>query len=132
MTTRGAWQVAYVVYENADIIKNLYDHIWQVSILDFATRIQPTDINEAQHKHRNAFGLKLTNLPRNYTHAMLDAILKDAAASSCFIPKDRNYNPRRYAYVHFHTQQQMHNAIKKQFSIKKVPLYWIEQEKPHC
>ncbi|CAI2193962.1 10659_t:CDS:2, partial [Funneliformis geosporum] len=46
------WQIAFIVYESADAIKEFYDNKWSTSLLDFLVRVEPTDLNELQNALR--------------------------------------------------------------------------------
>ena len=65
LIVRGPWQIAFIVYENNDAIKQFYNDTWSVSFLEFTLRVEPTDLDPLQTTLRQQFELKLTGLPLN-------------------------------------------------------------------
>src|SRR5688572_19743990 len=48
LIVRGPWQIAFIVYENNDSIKQFYNDTWSVFFLEFALRVEPTDLDPLQ------------------------------------------------------------------------------------
>ena len=132
MITRGPWQIAFIVYESPDAIKSFYNDVWSLPLLDFAVRIEPTDLDAMQLILRQQFELKLTGLPFNTTQRDLQTFLESIKAKTCFIPRDLQYRNRPYAYINFDNQDDYDFAIKSQHKFKSNILFWVNPAAPHC
>ena len=86
--------------------------------MEFSVRIEPTDITELQTALRQQFELKLTRLPFNTTQLDLSGFLTQIKAKSCFIPRDRQYRLRPYAYINFDNINDYDNAFNSQQKFK--------------
>ena len=75
MIVRGPWQIAFIVFETADVIKPFYDNLWSIRFLEYALRVEPTDLNEIQTALHQQFELKLTGLPLNTNQQQLHDFL---------------------------------------------------------
>ena len=67
MVSRGAFQTAYVVYNQSADLSALYDDTWSVDMLDFSVRLYPLDLSAKQLALRHEFVLKLAVLPPKHS-----------------------------------------------------------------
>jgi hypothetical protein len=132
MIIRGPWQIAFIVFENADVIKPFYNHLWSVKFLEVALRVEPTDLNPLQTSLRQQFELKLTGLPFNTNQQQLYDFLSHIKARTCFIPRDQQYRLRPYAFINFATLEDLDAAAAQSQKFKGKTLYWMEPSTKHC
>jgi hypothetical protein len=132
LIVRGPWQIAFIVYENNDSIKQFYNDIWSVSFLEFALRVEPTDLDPLQTTLRQQFELKLTGLPFNTDQRSLQEFLTQINAKSCFIPRDQQYRLRPYAFINFGTIEDLDAAAAQHHKFKGNILYWMDPANKHC
>src|SRR5215216_4640655 len=132
MIIRGPWQIAFVVFENADVIKPFYNDHWSIQFLDTALRVEPTDLNPLQTALRQQFELKLTGLPLNTDQLQLSDFLAHIKARSCFIPRDQQYRLRPYVFINFASLDDLDAAAAQSQKFKGKPLFWMEPATKHC
>jgi len=123
MIVRGSWQIAFVVFENADIIKPFYTDLWSIKFLDTALRTEPTDLDPIQIALRQQFELKLTGLPYNTDQQQLGDFLTHIKARTCFIPCDQQYRLRPYAFINFASLEDLDAAAAQSQKFKGKTLY---------
>src|SRR5215216_6180436 len=132
MIIRGPWQIAFIVFENADTIKPFYDEHWSIQFLENALRVEPTDLDPLQIALRQQFELKLTGLPLNTNQQQLQDFLAHIKARLCFIPRDQQYRLRPYAFINFASLDDLDAAAAQSHRFKGKPLFWIEPAIKHC
>ena len=132
MIVRGPWQIAFIVFENADIIKPFYNDLWSIKFLETALRIEPTDLDPMQIALRQQFELKLTGLPYNTDQLQLGDFLTHIKARMCFIPRDQQYRLRPYAFINFASLKDLDAAAAQSQKFKGKTLYWMEPFTKHC
>src|SRR5215216_308377 len=132
MIIRGPWQIAFIVFENADTIKPFYDEHWSIQFLENALRVEPTDLDPLQIALRQQFELKLTGLPLNTNQQQLQDFLSHIKAKSCFIPRDQQYRLRPYAFINFASLDDLDAAAAQSHRFKEKPLFWMEPATKHC
>ena len=84
---------------------------------------------------REAYVMKLINLPLGVTAYDLKMIIKAVKAKTCLLPRTRgNYTRLRYAYMSFANEDDMQHAITstEQYEIKGHRLYWVNAEAKVC
>src|SRR3954454_9948044 len=90
LIVRGPWQIAFIVYENNDAIKQFYNDTWSVSFLEFALRVESTDLDPMQTTLRQQFELKLTGLPLNTDQRSLQDFLTQIKPNHALFPEINN------------------------------------------
>src|SRR3989337_1303725 len=134
MITTGAWQKAFVVFEDKQHVQEFYETSWSISIMDFNVRVEPIDLPDEFRDLRKAFCLKLTGLPPNTSGPDLIDITTQSKAKTCFIPRDKtsSYRPLRYAYLQFESQEALDFAKNSHYKLNNNKLYWVEDNKSKC
>ncbi len=125
MTTIGMWQRAYVVYKEASTISQLKSDLWSLNIIDFSVQVHLLNLSKEDYENREAYSLKLTDLPFSTTQHDLWQIIEDTQAKSCYIPRNnKSYQNISIAILSFDCDDWAHVAYEKNFSLKGRKLYW--------
>src|SRR5215216_1506495 len=132
MIVRGLWQIAFIIFNNADIIKPFYNDLWSIKFLETALRIEPTDLDPMQIALRQQFELKLTGLPYNTDQQQLGDFLTHIKARTCFITRDQQYRLRPYAFINFASLEDLNAAAAQSQKFKGKIFYWMEPSSKHC
>ncbi len=125
ITTTGFWQRAYVIYDITSIVDQLRTRVWSLTIINFSVHMHSLNLSVDEMEERNAYILKLSDLPRDTTQLDLDFIIQDINAKSCYIPRlAKSYAPLLFALLQFDSNNRVHAAYDKSFTIKGRKLYW--------
>ena len=131
---QGPWLTAVVTFANQDTVKKLANQ-WYILIGKDLVKLSPLNITKEEITARNAFTVKLANLPFGITAYDLLEIVERTKAKGCFIPRTNGrYDRLRFAIFNFENEEEMHNVFisNDQFEIKGKHLTWLEMEGKTC
>ncbi|SRR6266542_6859530 len=100
--------------------------------MNFSVRVHPLNLFLADIEKHNAYTLKLSGLPKGTTQLDLDFIIQDTNAKSCYILRSaKSYALLPFVLLQFNSNDRVHAAYDKSFSIKSQKLYWGVPGLPH-
>src|ERR1043165_75643 len=130
----GPYMKATVLFERKEAVESLRN-TWSINYLKNLVRIEPAQMSNEEREIREAYVMKLTNLPFGVTAYDLKTLIEAVKAKTCLLPRTRgNYTRLRYAYMSFANEDDMQNAITstEQYEIKGNRLYWVDAEAKVC
>ena len=104
-------QNAYITYESPNDIRNFHQ-VWGHLIFNDYARVYPCSLSKDQVAQRNAYRIKLINLPYNTSARDLTDIIKAVDAKACYIPRSSNYKPKPFAVLFFENADKFNDAVK--------------------
>jgi hypothetical protein len=131
---RDLYYHVVVTYKSADVAQ-YWSKKWCINVGNFSFRCFPFSLTVEERKLRNAYGIKLANLPKGCTIADLDQVLINVNAKTCFIPKKRNnqfYQRERFAFIQFESLADLTNAQHKSFIVNGRALQWTSSSTKTC
>jgi len=131
--TAGPWYRADVIFEKSESIENNLD-CWAIQYKKDLCRVAPAYFTKDDIDMRNAFTVKLTNLPFGTTPIDLKEILRQVKAKTCFIPRTRSrYTRKRFAYVSFASEDDIKIVLTNvRVKFNGTELYWEAEDTKTC
>jgi hypothetical protein len=131
MSTAGMWQNARVEYSTTEEHDKLAQR-WAIPFKADLIRIFPFLRTNEIKQQRDAYTLKLTNLPPGTTGFDLKQIIDDTHARTCYIPRNQNYQRKRIAILSFKDEVTQDRAREYDPVLGNTPLYWHEDTEKLC
>ncbi|GET01575.1 hypothetical protein GLOIN_2v1811259 [Rhizophagus clarus] len=107
---KGIYQQAYITYKEDDALTIFSKH-WSVWAFKEYLQVIPLDLSEEKRLERKEYSIKLCGLPSNTTARDIQSFIEEVNAATFFIPKKpKGYQPLKYAYINFYSQEDLETA----------------------
>ncbi|GES94824.1 hypothetical protein GLOIN_2v1811259 [Rhizophagus clarus] len=91
--------------------KGFYTRHWSVWAFKEYLQVIPLDLSEEKRLDRKEYSIKLCGLPSNTTARDIQSFIEEVNAATFFIPKKpKGYQPLKYAYINFYSQEDLETA----------------------
>src|ERR1043165_218856 len=107
------FQIAEIIYENAESIKSFYQGHWSLFVKEECVRIFPASMTNEERAARQQHTAILRNLPSNIHAIDLHSIYSEINAVSIGLPRyTKSYQTKPWAYIAFKSEEAMHAAME--------------------
>ncbi|GES75212.1 hypothetical protein GLOIN_2v1811259 [Rhizophagus clarus] len=91
------------------------------------------DLSEEKRLERKEYSIKLCGLPSNTTARDIQSFIEEVNAATFFIPKKpKGYQPLKYAYINFYSQEDLETATSNIYQYKGNQLEWVPADEKSC
>src|ERR1043165_271741 len=119
------FQIAEIIYEDAESIKSFYQGHWSLFVKGECVRIFPATMTNEERAARQQHTAILRNLPTNIHAIDLHSIYSEINAVSIGLPRyTKSYQTKPWAYIAFKSEEAMHAAIEISCSFNGRNLIW--------
>ena len=130
----AGWLTARITFTEAETMEAFKDE-WSTIIRKDSVRITPVEDYQRTFAEREAFQMKLCNLPPGTTALELEEYIKSVGGKTCFIPRNKTtYKRLRYAFVNFEDDETIDNLMYsfQDVILRKHKIFWTAATTKIC